>query len=53
MKTFQQNLRDYAELAIQVGIHQQKGLIRADVEALDLVRELTRAAYEAKLRRSL
>ncbi|MEZ4605375.1 MAG: aminopeptidase [Deinococcales bacterium] len=47
-ESFQEHLKDYAELIIKVGINLQKGqrlLIRAPLEAKELVRELHIAAY--------
>ncbi|WP_243385901.1 aminopeptidase [Bacillus kexueae] len=49
MENFQQQLSKYAELAIKVGVNIQKGqelLITASIEAAELVRELTKKAYE-------
>ncbi len=48
-KSFEQKLKDYARLIIEVGINVQEGKpigISAPVEAYKFVRELTRLAYE-------
>lgn len=49
MANFQEKLSKYAELAIKVGVNIQEGqelLISASIQAVELVRELTKKAYE-------
>jgi len=49
MATFQEKLEKYAELAVKVGVNIQEGqelLISASIQAADLVREITKKAYE-------
>ncbi|WP_243292321.1 aminopeptidase [Bacillus sp. FJAT-47783] len=50
MTTFQEKLEKYAELAVKVGVNIQKGqelLITASIQAVDLVREIAKKAYDA------
>lgn len=50
MKGRDENLKKFAQVAIKVGLNLQPGqklIIRAPIETIDLVRELTRTAYQA------
>ena len=50
MSNFDQNLEKYAELAVKVGVNVQKGqtlVIRTTLEGAELVRVITKKAYEA------
>lgn len=50
----QAELQQYASLAVHTGINLQPGQqleIRAGIENLPLVREITRVAYEVELRK--
>ncbi|MCL1630699.1 aminopeptidase [Sporolactobacillus sp. CPB3-1] len=54
MKTFMQKLERYAELAVHVGANVQKGqevLVKAPIEAGELVRLVTEKAYQAGAKR--
>lgn len=54
MKTFAQKLEKYAELAVKIGANVQKGqevVIKAPVDAAELVRIVTEKAYEAGAKR--
>ena len=48
--TFSENLAKYAELAVRTGVNIQKGqqlIVHAPIEAVELVRHVTEAAYKA------
>lgn len=48
--TFERNLEKYAELAVKTGINLQEGqelVVRAPIAAIDLVRKITKIAYQA------
>lgn len=48
--TFNEKLRNYAKLVVEVGINVQKGqpvVIRTPIEGAEFAREMTRCAYEA------
>ncbi|WP_332238997.1 aminopeptidase [Sporolactobacillus sp. KGMB 08714] len=54
MKTFAQKLEKYADLAVNVGANVQRGqevIIKAPVDAAELVRIVTEKAYEAGAKR--
>ncbi|RYL94506.1 aminopeptidase [Sporolactobacillus sp. THM19-2] len=54
MKTFLQKLEKYAELAVKVGAHVQKGqevIVKSPIDAGELARMVTRKAYEAGAKR--
>ncbi|WP_028988406.1 aminopeptidase [Thermicanus aegyptius] len=49
MKTFDELLENYAQVAVEVGVNLQKGqilVLQAPVEAKELVRKIVRRAYE-------
>lgn len=54
MKTFAQKLEKYADLAVKVGANVQKGqevIIKAPIDAAELVRIVTEKSYEAGAKR--
>jgi len=50
MTTFDEKLDKYAELSVKTGINLQKGqelVVKAPIEAIELVRKITKVAYQA------